>query len=84
MAIKTLIKKKSGQFTYSFTSSEICSEENEILTVYGIDIKGTESSAAVRDISCCKNDVLGLYRLICEGELYPVHLYDVVEDFLSS
>ncbi len=84
MARKTLIKTHIGQFTYSFTTSEINHEENGTVTVYGIDIQGTDSSAYIEDISNSKKDVLRLYNLICEGELYPVHLYDVAEDFLSS
>ena len=80
----TKLSKASGQFIYTLTSTIIKSEDFDPTIVYGISIHGKESRAIIEDISDDYDSVLYLFDLIVEEELYPEHLTDVVEDFLSE
>ena len=52
-------------------------------SVYGIRIIGG-NTAYIPDISNDYISVRNLFDLIVEEELYPEHLYDVVEDYLCE
>ena len=80
----TEIRKTSGQFIYALTSTIIRSEDCDPTKVYGISIFGKEEQAAIEDISSDYDSVLYLFDLIVEEELYPEHLADVAEDYLSD
>ncbi len=54
------------------------------MDVYGIFIRGQGKTASINDISSDYQSVHYLYNLVVEEELYPEHLTDVVEDFLSG
>lgn len=75
---------KNGDYAYILSQSTIISADSGKVDVYGISIVGAEEKAEVTDVSNDFNFVLNLFDLIVEGGLYPVHLYDVVEDFLSD
>lgn len=69
--------------TYQLTSQRI--EVDSVNTkTYGITICCGGERESIQDISSNFESVLRMYDLICNGELNPVHLIDVVEDFLSS
>lgn len=51
-------------------------------SVYGIKIIGG-NTAYIPDISNDYISVRNLYNVMVEEELYPEHLYEVVEDYLS-
>ena len=73
----------NGNHTYLLSSSTVRSEDNGAVTVYGIEVIGSEGRAAVEDISDNFDTVRKLFDMIVEEELYPIHLADVVEDCLS-
>lgn len=78
-------------YLYEITKSKILIDEQGIITVYGIRICNTNPKLAekdgehclIDDISPNYNQVRRLKELIEEMELFPVHLHDVVEDFLA-
>ena len=72
------IVRKSESYIYTL------SEFTVKVTVYGISISDKFQKAEVTDISDDFNFVRSLFDLMVEGELYPEHLENVVEDFLSD
>lgn len=73
-----------GKYIYGLSETKITTEEFGKVVTYGIIITGENNSACVKDISNSFNFVYNLFELIVEEELYPEHLQDVVEDYLSS
>lgn len=65
---------------YKITEAKI-TVENKEYNSYGIYYN---DSLYINDISVDKKAVEKLVRLCNEGELDPVHLYYVVEDFLAE
>jgi len=78
------ITLKKGEHIYQLLESVISSEDFGMTKVYGISIIGKDKKAEITDISDNFNFVNSLFELIAEEELYPEHLNDVVEDFLSA
>ncbi len=76
--------RSNGQFTYYLTSSIAVSEDFGTAIVYGISIREKNKISAVEDISDDFEFVRSLFDLIVEEKLYPEHLMDVTEDFLSE
>lgn len=76
--------RKNRQYTYVLSDSALRSEEFGVRTMYGISIIGDSETVSIEDISDDFCFVSHLFDLIVEEELYPEHLHDVVEDFLSS
>jgi len=58
--------------------------EGEPQTVYGIRIESDEGCAAVENISTQRAAVATLRRRMRAGRLSPLHLRDVVEDWLAE
>ena len=75
---------KKGDSIYTLSASTAIMEEAGVVEVYGIRIMGKYRTAEVNDISADYNYVRRLFDLIVEEELYPEHLLDVVEDYLSG
>lgn len=75
---------KNEDYIYTLSESTIHSEDFGAVKVYGISIMGENQKAEVTDISDNFRFVSNLFELIVEEELYPEHLQDVVEDFLSD
>lgn len=67
-------------YTYVLFEEVIEASETK---VYGIRITDGQSSVEAKDISNDYNTVLKLFNLITDGELFPEHLSDVVEDYVS-
>ena len=73
------------------TESYVVTEEHQVVRVYGLALYNCRperaclrgESCRVEDISDDREKVLRLKRLIDELRLYPVHLREVVEDYLS-
>lgn len=63
---------------YKLVKSKVKNDEGNIFDTYGISCKET----VVEDISTDKSSVERLVGLCNELELSPVHLYDVIDDFL--
>lgn len=80
--VKIVCKKGDNIYTLSVSTAII--EEVENVKVYGIRIMGKYRTAEVNDISVDYHYVRRLFDLIVEEELYPEHLLDVVEDYLSG
>ncbi len=78
------IIRKGESHIYTMLESTVISEDFDTVTVYGISIADESQKAEVTDISDNFNFVYGLFDLIVEEELYPEHLQNVVEDFLSD
>lgn len=75
---------KKGRNIYALLTSVIESEDFAPTLVYGIRIMNESQKAEVLDISADFDSVRSLFDLIVEEELYPEHLLDVVEDYLSG
>ena len=75
---------KKGEYIYKLFESQGIAEGGEICNFYGISIIGNDEQAVVENISENYDSVRYLFSLIVEEELYPVHLYDVVDDYLSA
>ena len=80
--VKIVCKKGDNIYTLSVSTAII--EETGAVEVYGIRIMGEGRTAEVDDISVDYHYVRRLFDLIVEEELYPEHLFDVVEDYLSG
>lgn len=80
--IKAMCKK--GNFIYVLSATRINTIAFGKIQVYGISICSGRQSVSVKDISNDYTLVRYLFDLIVEEELYPEHLYDVVEDYLSG
>ena len=80
--VKIVCKKGDNIYTLSVSTAII--EEVGNVKVYGIRIMGKYRTAEVNDISADYHYVGRLFDLIVEEELYPEHLLDVVEDYLSG
>ena len=80
--VKIVCKKGDNIYTLSVSTAII--EEVGNVKVYGIRIMGKYRTAEVNDISADYHYVRRLFDLIVEEELYPEHLLDVVEDYLSG
>ena len=70
----------TDNYTYVLFKTNIITEDYMVQT-YGIKIIGENEFAMFEDISRDYDSVLRLFNLIIEGELSPVHLKDVIEDF---
>lgn len=83
--------KNRSEYLYEITKSKKLIEDKGVINVYGIYIHNSDSrlaknkgeSCLIEDISPSLNEVKKLKNLMEELELSPLHLYDVVEDFLS-
>lgn len=73
-----------GKHIYALTVSTIHFQDFGLVDIYGISIIGQGKTVSIKDISSDYNAIHYLYNLIVSEELYPEHLYDVVEDFLSG
>ncbi len=78
--IETIAKK---DYEYSLIESNILFENTGETKVYGIEISGNNEYSIAEDISTEKDDVSKLLELVAEEELFPVHLLEFIEDFLS-
>ena len=80
----TRIVCKKGKNIYALVESVIESEDFAPTLVYGIRIMNESQKAEVLDISDDFDSVRSLFDLLVEEELYPEHLLDVAEDYLSG
>ena len=84
MKRKIISKKTNGSYTYYLTGTGYISEEYGKVTVYGIGIYGEGYSEHIDDISPELDRITEFFELIGQEQLYPEHLYDAAEDFISS
>lgn len=63
---------------YTINESKITNEENETILSYGISFGKTH----IKDISVNKSKIKTLVNLCNKNNLSPIHIYDVVDDFL--
>lgn len=77
-----IISCKKRKYTYVLLKNKKTTEDIDNVTIYGIAIIGKNRNAVAKDISDDFCFVHYLFDLIVEEELYPDHLFDVVEDFL--
>ena len=80
----TSIVCKKGKTIYALLTSVIESEDFAPTLVYGIRIMNENQKSEVLDISDNFDFVSSLFDLIVEEELYPEHLLDVAENYLSG
>ncbi len=66
---------------YTLTSTTKFFEDCGRKKVYGIEVRSVYKER-VDDISSDKDEVLSLLQQLAESECSPLHLKDVVEDFL--
>ena len=75
---------KKGNNIYTLSVSTAVTEDFGTVEVYGIRIMGKCQTAEIDDISEDYHYVKKLFDLMVEETLYPEHLLDVVEDYLSG
>ena len=74
---------KSGKYRYSVLSQTLKNDEGEEYTAYGIKVlSGEEDIAVISDISVNYEEIRLLCSSCTENGLDPIHIYDVIEDFL--
>ena len=91
MALPAKQKQFVSAYQCDITETRRMTEDRRLVTVYGLSLHHRLPSLArcegescrIDDISDDRSKVLRLKELIDEEGLYPVHLKDVVEDFLS-
>lgn len=81
--MKIIASETNSSVSYNMMRSELKDKDIGEEYVYGISISDDQNMVAVEDISCDYIAVKKLFELMIEEQLYPEHLYDVVEDFLS-
>lgn len=81
--MKIIASETSSSISYNMMRSKIKDKNIDGEYVYGISISDSQNMITVEDISCDYIAVKELFELMVEEQLYPEHLYDVVEDFLS-
>ena len=77
-------KTQEDQNLYILTSSKKFFEDIGTRVVYGIIAKSDSITESVEDISSNKDVVLSILQKLSEEQCSPIHLRDVVEDFLVS
>ena len=78
-------------YIYEITESEEFVEEIGKIMSYGIKICNSDKELAKQKNECCRIDnispdrdkIIEFKKLVEELELYPIHLPNVVEDFLA-
>ena len=78
-------------YIYEVTECETFIEETGKITTYGIQIYNSDKTLANQKNESCRvdnisndhNEILKLKDIMEELELYPIHLRDVIEDYLS-
>lgn len=68
---------------FQVISATIEVEDHPPITTYGIEAVGDTNICRVEDISSDKDTVQSLCALLQERDLSPLHLPDVVHDFLN-
>ena len=63
---------------YTINESKVTNEENEIILSYGISF----GEKQIKDISVNKTKIETLINLCNKNNLSPIHIYDVIDDFL--
>lgn len=69
---------------FQVISATIEVEDHPPITTYGIAAVGEADTCRVHDISSDKDTVQSLCTLLQERDLSPLHLPDVVHDFLNQ
>lgn len=87
---KNVLNEQNIKFTlfYWLLSRDIIDCENNISTVYGIEVTKyrdsyLEESDRIECISCDKSDVCELISLIANANVTPTTLVNVVDDYIS-
>ncbi len=77
---------RNNEYNYKLIKSSVFIEEYGYTAVYGIRIYNEDGSefSSVEDISDDFESVDRLCRLMCNENICPVHLIDIVEDFISG
>lgn len=81
-----MIRMVRNSNEYVYVLSENCFEHEEYGTVrgFGITIIGKTERVTAEDISDNFQFVNDLFDVIVEEKLYPEHLLEVIEDYLSG
>ncbi len=76
--------ESTEKYTYCLIPATICIDDADVLT-FGIGVlKNNVMLEYILDISDDHNAVLALLKLCEEGQLEPIHLKDIVENFLDE
>lgn len=74
---------KSGKYRYLPQCQTLKNDEGEEYTAYGIKVlSGEEEIETISDVSANYEDIRLFCKACTEHELDPIHIYDVIEDFL--
>ncbi len=83
MQTEILDKQQIGSLCYTMLRSYTAQDGLSTVSVYGIGIESPDNTVIVEDISDDYCGIRNLFDLIVAEVLFPEHLYDVVEDYLS-
>ena len=74
---------KRGRYVYEITRESYVSEAGEEYEGWGVRLsEGEREIAYAPDVSTQRERVSKLVEGCNEGELAPIHFYDVIDDFL--
>lgn len=82
--------EKENKYICEITRKKVFIEDTGNITVYGINMYNrNENLAMLENEHCCIDDISEdlktvekLVSLLTECDVYPVHLKDIVEDFI--
>lgn len=80
-----LVYCNRARYRYVPVQETVTTEEQEVRVTYGISVRTVEEEIAfVRDVSTELEEIQALTDLCTEKQLDPLHLPDVIEDFLAD
>lgn len=83
--------QSQDHYNFELTSTHIITDNNQVIKSYGIHIYNAKKyllsnpneSCRIDDISIDREEVLNLIRLINDLDVSPIHLPEIIEDYLS-
>ena len=83
--IHTPTVKREVRYRYVPVPETLLTEDNESYVTYGLSVRTVEDEIAfVSDVSTDFEEVSRLADLCTEQELDPIHIGEVIEDFLAE
>ena len=78
-----MTENKRAEYSYEVVKETVTSEFLEKYITYGIKVTRNGSLIElISDISTDRQKAERLASLCNDGQLHPIHIYDIIEDFL--
>lgn len=83
--LRRITQGSAGSLSYFLLESTKTSEDGVTYRHYGISIEEGDGQAveSVFDVSLSREDTQRLIDMLADGGAYPVHLKDIVSDWLA-